>query len=209
MEFRYLLSRKVFMFFLFAIPLLAILLWKIVPILIQSTLENQETVPLVQIDSNKGISIKPILNKLSLHMVHAKEPELNIDDFEIQRQLDRDRKEQKQTKYLRNQLEQTNLELEQEKALAEINKLRMENVGNLKEQSMDEQKIIPDVKVEYIGGDNIKKEAILSIAGANYQVKEKSNPTDNIQVISISDSSVTLHFNAPQELTKIIDYKPE
>jgi len=27
--------------------------------------------------------------------------------------------------------------------------------------------------------------------------------------VSISDSSVTLHFSAPQDLTKTIDYKPE
>ena len=69
--------------------------------------------------------------------------------------------------------------------------------------------ILPEIKVDYIGGDNVKKEAILSIGGTSYQVKEKSNPTDNIQVVSISDSSVTLHFSAPQELTKTIDYKPE
>jgi len=131
------------------------------------------------------------------------------DDAAIQQQLDRDRQEQKQTKYLKTKLEQTNLELEQEKAIAEINKLKMENRGTFKEPGIDGQKNLPEIKVEYIGGDSVKKEAILSIAGANYQVKEKSSPTDTIRVVSISDSGVTLHFSGPPELTKTIDYKPE
>jgi len=131
------------------------------------------------------------------------------DDAEIQQQLDHDRKEQKQTKYLKTKLEQTNLELEQEKALAEINKLKMENTQGFKEPASDEQKNMPEIRVEYIGGGRLKKEAILSIAGVNFQVKEKSSPVDNIQVVSISENSVTLHFSAPENLTKTIDYKPE
>ena len=118
-------------------------------------------------------------------------------------------KQQKQTKDLKIKLEQTNLELEQEKALAEINKLKKENMGAFNEPAVEGQNNLPEIKVEYIGGNSVKKEAILSIGGTSYQVKEKSSPTDNIQVVSISDSSVTLHFSAPQELTKTIDYKPE
>jgi hypothetical protein len=131
------------------------------------------------------------------------------EDVAIEQQLERDRQEQKQTKYLKNKLEQTNLELEQEKAMAEINKLKLENIGGFNDSDSDGQKNIPEVKVEYIGGDSVRKEAILSIAGTNFQVKERSNPTDNIQVVSISDSSVTIHFIAPVALTKTIDYKPE
>jgi len=131
------------------------------------------------------------------------------DDAAIQDQLDHDREAQKKTKYLKTQLEQTNLELEQEKAFAEINKLKIDNMGAFKDPTEESQKNFPEIKVDYIGGSAVKKEAILSIAGTDYQVKEKSKPTDNIQVVSISDSSVTLHFTAPQDLTKIIDYKPE
>ena len=127
----------------------------------------------------------------------------------IQEQLDRDRKQQKQTKDLKIKLEQTNLELEREKALAEINKLKKENVGVFNEPAVGGQNNLPEIKVNYIGGDSTKKEAIVSIGGASYQVKEKTSPTADIQVISISDSSVTLHFSAPEELTKTIDYKPE
>ena len=101
------------------------------------------------------------------------------------------------------------MELEQEKAVAEINKLKKENIGAFNEPSENGQNNLPDIKVEYIGGDNVKKEAILSIGSTSYQVKPNSSLTDNIQVVSISDSSVTLHFSAPQDLTKTIDYKPE
>ena len=131
------------------------------------------------------------------------------EDAAFQQQLDRNREEQKQTKYLKIKLEQTNLKLEQEKALAEINKLKTENIGAFNDPLPEGQKNFPEVKVEYIGGDNDKKEAILSIAGTNFQVKEKSSPTDNLQVVSISDSSVTVHFSAPRELTKTIVYRPE
>jgi len=127
----------------------------------------------------------------------------------IQEQLDRDRKQQKQTKDLKIKLEQTNLELEQEKALSEINKLKKENAGAFNEPVIDGQRNIPEIKVDYIGGNNKSKEAILSIGNVRYQVKEKSNPVDNIQVVSISDTGVTLHLNTPEELTKTIEYKPE
>ena len=131
------------------------------------------------------------------------------EDTAIQEQLDRDRRQQKQTKDLKIKLEQTNLELEQEKALAQINKFKKENMEAFNEPATDAQNNLPEIKIDYIGGDSVKKEAILSIGGASYQVKEKSAPLANIQVVSISDSSVTLHFSAPEELTKTIDYKPE
>lgn len=133
----------------------------------------------------------------------------NEEDTAIQQQLDRDRKQQKQTKDLKIKLEQTNLELEEQKALAEINKLKNENNVAFNEPGIDGQNNLPEIKIDYIGGDIRKKEAILSITGINYQVKEKSNPISNIQVLTITDSSVTVHFGAPQDLTKTFDYKPE
>ena len=89
----------------------------------------------------------------------------NEDDAVIQKQLDRDRRQQKQTKDLKTKLEQTNLELEQEKALAELNKLKKENRGAFNGPTVDGQNELPEIKVEYIGGDSVKKEAILSIGG--------------------------------------------
>lgn len=139
----------------------------------------------------------------------GKPPTAEQEDAAIEQQLDHDRQQQKQTKDLKIKLEQTNLELEQEKALAQINKLKRENRGIFDEPLVEGQKNLPEIKVDYIGGDSVKKEAIVSIGGTSYQVKEKSNLTAEAQVVSISDSSVTLHFSAPQDLTKTIDYKPQ
>jgi len=155
----------------------------------QDSVQSQSTVPQAENGSVPGIS--------------------NEEDAAIQEQFDSDRRQQKETKDLKIKLEQTNLELEQEKALAQINDLKKENRGAFNDPAIDGQNNLPEIKVDYIGGDSVKKEAILSIGGVNYQVKEKSSPTDNIQVVSISDSSVTVHISAPQDLIKTIEYKPE
>lgn len=137
-------------------------------------------------------------------------PAINtVEDAAIQEQLDRDRRQQRKTKELKNKLEQTNLELEQEKALAEINKLKKENQGAFSEPSSDGQTSLPEIKVNYIGGNDVKKEAIISIGNISYQVKEKSSPVDNIQVVTIGNSSITVHFGAPINTDKTIEYKPE
>jgi len=139
----------------------------------------------------------------------VKEEALTEDDAAIQQQLDQDREHQKQTKELRVKLEQINLELEQEKALAEIDKLKKDNAGAFSDPMPEGQNNLPEIKIDYIGGSDSSHEAIISIGGASYQVKVNSSPTDNIQVTAISDSSVTLHFSGPVALTKTFDFKPE
>lgn len=213
MEFKNLFSKKILIVSLFAVFVIVLFLWKFILKSDSSSIpESDENLPSSQVEPIKETSVRTITQSSSVKDEALRVPKLDIsqeDDAMLQRQLDHDREEQRQTKYLRTKLEQTNLELEQEKAFAEINKIRMENTGAFKETALEGQNNLPEVRVEYIGGDSMKKEAILSIAGTSFQVKEKSNPTDNIQVVSISDSSVTLHFSAPQELTKIINYKPE
>jgi hypothetical protein len=177
-----------------SILLFGLVLWEFSPKANSSALENNET--------QNPAALPPMASQPA-------PPTSKEEDTAIQEQLDRDRKQQKQTKDLRIKLEQTNLELEQEKALAQINKLKKENRGAFNEPSAEGQNNLPEIKIDYIGGDSVKKEAILSIGGTSYQVKEKSNPVANIQVVSISDSSVTLHFSAPEEMTKTVDYKPE
>jgi hypothetical protein len=171
--------------------------------------DNTVTPPIL---TPQGVSVRPPIKNVIVQKVGAKTTELgtaNEDDVDIQEQLDRDRQQQKLTKDLKNKLEQTNLELEQEKALSEITKLKKENMDGFNEPSGDGQSSLPEIKIEYIGGGSATKEAILSIGTTIYQVKEKSSLTDNIQVVSISDSSVTVHFSAPQDLTKTIEFKPE
>lgn len=53
---------------------------------------------------------------------------------EMKSQMDRDRDQQRQIKMLKMQLEQINLQLDNEKAMTEINKLKKENSGTLKTQ---------------------------------------------------------------------------
>jgi len=161
--------------------------------------------PKIQVNKNTTTRADVLLPQVIKQGVQSPSQE----DVVIQEQLDRDREQQKHTKDLKFKLEQTNIELEQEKALTEINKLKKENTGAFNEPATEGQNNLPEIIVNYIGGDDIKKEAIISIGGTNYQIKDKSNPTDNIQVISISKSSVTLHFDSPQNLTKTYDYKPD
>jgi hypothetical protein len=212
MEFRNFFSKAIVIPSLIAVLVIGVVLWKFMGRADSSTPESDETLSSPPIEPLRDIPVKPVVPVLPVEVQLARDPDVdrsNDNDAAIEQQLDRDREEQKQTKNLKIKLEQTDLELEQEKALAEINKLKMENTGLFKEPSADGQKDLPEIKVEYIGGDSVQKEAIVSIAGLSYQVKEKSSPTDNIQVLAISDSSVTLHFSSPQELTKTIDYKPE
>ena len=212
MDFKRLSQNKLFLPVLAVLFVIVLLVGKSFIKTASTSQENPEAVNSSPVLLSKDTLVKPAIQKESIEKDSSKKPisdASNEDDTAIQDQLDRDRQAQKQTKYLKTKLEQTNLELEQEKALAEINKLKIDNMGAFKDPTEESQKNFPEIKVEYIGGNDIKKEAIVSIAGTNYQVKAKSNPTDNIQVVSISDSSVTLHFSAPQDLTKTIDYKPE
>jgi hypothetical protein len=197
MDFKNMLLKPIFPILLIGLLLIGLLFWK---------LSSKADLPA----SGNNETQNPVQNALPVPQMasEAMPGAVNEEDTAIQEQLDRDRRQQKETKDLRIKLEQTNLELEQEKALAEINKLKKENRGAFNEPAVDGQNNLPEIKVDYIGGNSAKKEAILSIGGASYQVKEKSSPTDSIQVVSISDSSVTLHISAPQDLTKIIDYKP-
>ncbi|MDE1920143.1 MAG: hypothetical protein KGJ09_03650 [Candidatus Omnitrophica bacterium] len=143
----------------------------------------------------------------SAHLSNPQSGE-NMEDTAIQEQLGLDRKQQRITKDLKIKLEQTNLELEEEKAQAQIAKLQKENTGAFSEPSLEATSNLPQVAVDYIGGDKGREEAIISINGTDYQVRNNSYPTDNIRVVSISDSSITLHFK-PQNLTKNFDFKPE
>ena len=135
--------------------------------------------------------------------------DVNVDDRTFEQQFDLERQHQREIKEEKSKLEQLNLQLEQEKAIADINKLKKENAGSYNEPTSDGQNNLPEIRVDYIGGDSTRKEAIVDMAGTSYQVKDKSNMTDDVQVVSISDSSVTLHFNEPNNVTKTFDYKPD
>ena len=192
MDFKKLFSSVFIVPFIFVVLVIAGIIWKSSQGQGMSSPDNIE-------------AVSPVKNTVKEPVIQTPTPE----DLVIQEELNHDRQAQKQTRYLKTKLEQSNLELEEEKTLSLINKLKLENIGALKEPFLDGPKELPQIKVEYIGGDSLKKEAILAIGGTNYQVKERSTPTDQIQVVSITDSSVTLHFSAPKEMNKTIAFKPE
>ena len=128
---------------------------------------------------------------------------------EMKGQMDKDRNQQRQIKMLKMQLEQINLQLDNEKALTEINKLKKENAGYVKDSNLQAGVGFPSIRIIYIGGTDIGKEAILSIDGTSYSVKEKDKPVSNVEVLSVTGKSVKVHFSAPHELTTVINYVQE
>ena len=158
------------------------------------------------VESNHGLSVRSIIKSKLDNEITGEDPQ-SIKD--MKEQMDNDRLQQKKIKILKLQLEQTNLQLEQEKALSEISKLEKENAGVVNVATDQGQDKYPDVKVIYIGGTAEKKEAILSINGNDYSVKEKNKPVKNVEVLSITDTGVFLHFILPQDLKLNIEYKPE
>jgi len=125
---------------------------------------------------------------------------------EMKDQMDKDRNQQRRIKMLKMQLEQINLQLDNEKAFTEINKLKKENAGYVKDSNSQAGTGFPSIRIIYIGGTDIEKEAILSIDGTSYSVKEKDRPVANMEVLGVTNQGVKVHFTAPQELTTVINY---
>jgi hypothetical protein len=144
-----------------------------------------------------------------LNTMSLSEDEDEVVQREMKGQMDKDRNQQRQIKMLKMQLEQINLQLDNEKALTEINKLKKENAGYVKDSNLQAGAGFPSIRIIYIGGTDIGKEAILSIDGTSYSVKEKDRPVSNVEVLSVTGKSVKVHFSAPHELTTVINYVQE
>ena len=111
-------------------------------------------------------------------------------------QMEKDREQQRRIKNLKMQREETDLELEEQKALSELNKFKKDSIGSVnRENSVDDSNM--DIKIVYLGGVEAQKEAILSINGTNYSVKNKDRPLKNIEVLSIANNDVTIRFLTP------------
>jgi hypothetical protein len=127
----------------------------------------------------------------------------------MKEQMDKDRDQQRRIKALRLKIEQTDLELKEQQALAEINKLRKSNAGFTKNEGSELNGEIPEMKVLYIGGTDKSKEAILSINNTNYTVKEKMTPLKNVEIISITDKGVNVRFTGKEISDLNIVYRSE
>ena len=171
---------------------------------VHESIPEQRSQPMIESNQSEPV-------RLMAYSRQMKEvtPEDSPSIKEMKEQIESDRLQQKKIKTLKLQLEQTNLQLEQEKSLSEISKLEKENTSVVNVSNGQGQGKYPDIKVIYIGGTAESKEAILLINGNNYSVKEKNEPIKNVQVLSITDTAVVVHFNLPQDLMTTIEYKPE
>jgi hypothetical protein len=124
-------------------------------------------------------------------------------------QMEKDRNQQRRIKMLKMQLEQVNLQLDNEKALTEINKLKKENAGYVKDSSPQAINGFPNIRIIYIAGTDMDKEAILSIDGSSYSVKEKDRPIANMQILSVTNQGVKVHFDVPRKIETFINYVQE
>lgn len=118
----------------------------------------------------------------------------------LRQQMNKQRDIQQQIKLHNLELEQTKVQLEQEKALAEMNQLRKANLGIVKDPNGDGMLSLPDTKVIFLSASEKGKEAILSINGGNYTVKEGDRPLNNVLVKLIDNKGVTILVNGEKEI---------
>jgi len=201
MDFKKLNGRAVILLVLAGVMVFVMIITRMA---VHESIPEQRSQPMIESNQSEPV-------RLMAYSRQMKEvtPEDSPSIKEMKEQIESDRLQQKKIKTLKLQLEQTNLQLEQEKSLSEISKLEKENTGVVNVSNGQGQGKYPDIKVIYIGGTAESKEAILSINGNNYSVKEKNKPVKNVQVLSITDTNVTVHFNLPQDLMTTIEYKPE
>jgi len=201
MDFKKLNGRAVILLVLAGVMVFVMIITRMA---VHESIPEQRSQPMIESNQSEPV-------RLMAYSRQMKEvtPEDSPSIKEMKEQIESDRLQQKKIKTLKLQLEQTNLQLEQEKSLSEISKLEKENTGVVNVSNGQGQGKYPDIKVIYIGGTAESKEAILSINGNNYSVKEKNRPVKNVQVLSITDTAVVVHFNLPQDVTTTIEYKPE
>jgi len=150
------------------------------------------------------------LSRAKVDKTKADEDENEIINVkEMHEQMDREREQQKKIKMLNLELEQIRLQFEREKALSEINKLHKENAGNVKDSSGINEGGLPDVKVLYIGLSNSEKEAILTINGTNYSVKENDRPLASLTIVSITNRDVRVRIKIAADKTEDYSYRLE
>ncbi len=125
---------------------------------------------------------------------------------EVKEQMDKERTQMKNMKLLYMELDQIKLQYEKEKTLSEIKKLRKENIDVTGEMGVSDDKTL-EVRVLFIGSSDKQKEAIISINGANYTVKEKEKPVANLEILSISNTGIDVQITGKETIIKTIVYR--
>jgi hypothetical protein len=115
-------------------------------------------------------------------------------------QMNKERGIQQQIKLHNLELERTKVQLEQEKALAEMNQLRKTNLGIVRDPNGNGTVALPDIKLIFLSSSEKVREAILTINGTNYTVKEGDKPLDNILVKTIKEKGALIVVNGEKEI---------
>lgn len=121
----------------------------------------------------------------------------------LREQMIKEREVQQQIKMHNLELERTRVQLEQEKAFAEMNQLRKANLGIIRDPSGNGTLSLPDTKVVFLSGSEKSHEAILSINGTNYTVQPGDRPLENVLIKSVSAKGVVIVVNKDKELLLI------
>lgn len=103
--------------------------------------------------------------------------------------MEKDRVEQRMIRALKMRKQETDLELEEQKSRAELNRLR--NLNPPQEAKAGDTSNL-DVKIIYLGGNETDKEAILSVNGSSYSVKVRDRILEDFEVVSITDTGVIM-----------------
>lgn len=119
---------------------------------------------------------------------------------QLREQMSKERGIQQQIKLHNLELERTRIQLEQEKALAEMNQLRKSNLGVIRDPNGNGTIALPDMKVVFLSESEKAHQAILTINGANFTVQEGDRPMENLLVKSISRNGVLLLVNGEKEI---------
>ena len=123
-------------------------------------------------------------------------------------EMEKDRDQQRVLKDLRLKKEEIDLKLEEQKAMAELNKIRTESDDPINEGKTANDFNI-DIKVVYVGGTETSKTAILYVNGMNYFVRERDRLLKNIEVLTITNNDVTVRFMNQEAKEIIYPFKPE
>jgi hypothetical protein len=132
--------------------------------------------------------------------VAGEEDEDALDLKALRDQMSKERGIQQQIKVHSLELERTKVQLEQEKALAEMNQLRKANLGSVRDPNGNGTLSLPDTKLIFLSSSDKAQEAILTINGTNYTVKEGDRPLDNLWVKAISEKGVVIIVNNDKEI---------
>jgi len=160
----------------------------------------QDPVKVEQIIQSGQVAPVPVAQAPKQESPEAPQDDVSPELKQLREQMNRERGIQQQIKLHNLELERTRVQLEQEKALVEMNQLRKANLGVIRDPNGNGTLSLPDMKVVFLSESEKVHQAILTINGANFTVQEGDKPIENLVVKSISSKGVLLIANGDKEI---------